>query len=237
LVPQDPNDEPAEALIASIADKRRAAKAKEYLPIDSDEVPYEIPDSWSWVRLGNVSLASDAGWSPQCFPEGRSGTNWGVLKVSAVSWGVFKAEENKALPPGMIGRPDCEVQAGDFLLSRANTEELVARSVIIDHTPPRLMMSDKIVRFTFPDEIEKAFVNLANLSDSSRAYYALNASGTSSSMKNVGRDVMRNLPIPLPPLAEQRRIVAKVDQTQLTASRTASINLMEAVVTELTAQE
>ncbi len=245
LVHQDVNDEPAEELIDRISDKRRAAKLKGYRPVDSGEVPYEIPESWSWVRLGNVSLKSDSGWSPQCFPEGRSGTEWGVLKVSAVSWGVFKAEENKALPPGMRARPDCEVQAGDFLLSRANTEELVARSVVVDQTPPRLMMSDKIVRFTFPDEIEKAFINLANSSDSSRDYYVRNASGTSSSMKNVGRDVMCSLPIPLPPLAEQRRIVAKVDElmalvdqleTQLAASRAAASNLMEAVVAELTVE-
>ncbi len=105
------------------------------------------------------------------------------------------------------------------------------------------MMSDKIVRFTFPDEIDKSFINLANLSMPSRDYYARNASGTSSSMKNIGREVMCNLPIALPPLAEQRRIVAKVDQlmalveqleTQLAESRATAKNLLEAVVAELT---
>jgi type I restriction enzyme S subunit len=245
LVPQDPNDEPAEELIARIAAIRRAKKAKEYESVPADEVPYEVPYSWSWVRLGNVSLTSDSGWSPQCLPEARSGTDWGVLKVSAVSWGVFKPEENKALPPGMASRPDCEVKSGDFLLSRANTEELVARSVVVDQTPPRLMMSDKIVRFTFPDEIERAFINLANTSNPSRAYYARNASGTSSSMKNIGREVMCNLPIPLPPFAEQRRIVAKVDQlmasvdaleAQLAASRATAASLLSAFVADLTTQ-
>ena len=62
-------------------------------------------------------------------------------------------------------------------------------------------------------------------------------------MKNVGRTVMCNLPIPLPPLAEQRRIVAKVDEllalvdeleTQLAASRTVAQNLLAALVRELT---
>ena len=245
LVPQDPNDEPAAELIARIAAVRHAEKAKQYEPVSADEVPYEVPFSWAWVRLGNISLTSDSGWSPQCLPEARSGTDWGVLKVSAVSWGVFKPEENKALPPGITSRPDCEVKAGDFLLSRANTEQLVARSVVVEQTPPRLMMSDKIVRFTFPDEIERAFVNLANMSDPSRDYYALNASGTSSSMKNIGREVMCNLPIPLPPLAEQRRIVAKVEQlmalvdaleTQLAASRATAANLLSAAVAELTQQ-
>ena len=188
-------------------------------------------------------MTSDSGWSPQCLPEARSGSDWGVLKVSAVSWGIFKPEENKALPQGMTSRPDCEVKAGDFLLSRANTEELVARSVVVDQTPPRLMMSDKIVRFTFPAEIERAFINLANMSDPSRAYYVRNASGTSSSMKNIGREVMCNLPIPLPPLAEQRRIVAKVEQMmalvdvlerQLASSRATAANLLAAIVAELT---
>ena len=243
LVPQDPKDEPAEELIVRIAAKRHTKKAKQYDPVSDDEAPYEVPFSWAWVRLGNISLTSDSGWSPQCLPEARSGTDWGVLKVSAVSWGVFKPDENKALPPGVTSRPDCEVKAGDFLLSRANTEELVARSVVVEQTPPRLMMSDKIVRFTFPDEIERSFINLANTSDPSRAYYARNASGTSSSMKNIGREVMCNLPIPIPPLAEQRRIVAKVEQLmtlvdaleqQLVASRAVAANLLAALVAELT---
>ncbi len=202
LVPQDPNDEPSEELIGRITAIRYAIKATQYDPVTGDDIPYEVPFYWSWVRLGSISLTSDSGWSPQCLPEGRTGTNWGVLKVSAVSWGVFKPEENKALSPGMTGRPNCEVKAGDFLLSRANTEELVARSVVVAETPRRLMMSDKIVRFAFPEDIEPAFINLANTSEQARAYYARNASGTSSSMKNVGRAVMSNLPIPLPPLAE-----------------------------------
>ena len=243
LLPQNLKDEPAEVLIERIAKKRVSKKAKDYTPVGTDEIPYKIPRLWSWVRLGNLALSSDSGWSPQCGSERRSGNAWGVLKVSAVSWGVFKPDENKALPKGVDARPDCEVRPGDFLLSRANTEELVARSIVVDQTPPHLMMSDKIVRFTFTDDIEKSFINLANLSIPSREYYARNASGTSSSMKNIGREVMCNLPIALPPIAEQRRIVAKVDQlmvlldqleTQLAASRSTAKNLLEALVAELT---
>jgi len=243
LISQDADDEPATELSARIDSIRHSMKAKRYALVAEDEAPYEIPMSWSWVRLGNVALTSDSGWSPQCESVSREGTNWGVLKVSAVSWGVFKPEENKALPLGMDGRPGCEVQPGDFLLSRANTEELVARSVVVEQTPPHLMMSDKIVRFEFPDLIDKAYINLANSSEPARSYYAQNASGTSSSMKNVGRDVMCHLPIPLPPLAEQHRIVAKVDElmtlvdkleAELASVRTTATNLLAAAVAELT---
>ena len=242
LAPQDPSDESADKLITRLAEMRCIKKAKEYGQVPADEIPYDIPSSWSWVRLGNICLSSDSGWSPQCLPEARSGTDWGVLKVSAVSWGVYKPEENKAPPAGMTSRPDCEVKAGDFLLSRANSEELVARSVVVDETPPRLMMSDKIVRFTFPNEIERAFVNLANISEPSRAYYARNASGTSSSMKNIGREVMCNLPIPLPPIAEQRRIVARVEElmamidqleVQIEKAKKTSAALLDTAIHEL----
>ncbi len=219
LAPQDPGDEPAVHLLQRITKQRRFLKAREYSSVEPDETPYDIPNLWLWVRLGSISLTSESGWSPQCDPEPRTGDNWGVLKVSAVSWGAFRPDENKALPSGIKERSECEVHAGDFLLSRANTEELVARSVVVEETPPRLMMSDKIVRFTFPDEIEKAFVNLANASAFARDYYAKNASGTSSSMKNVSREVMCNLPIPLPPLAEQKRIVAKVDELMALCDR------------------
>jgi len=104
------------------------------------------------------------------------------------------------------------------------------------------MMSDKIVRFQFPSEIEKGYINLVNSSAPAREYYARNASGTSSSMKNVGRKVMCELPVPLPPLAEQKRIVAKVDElmvlvdrldAKVKAAQETGARLLEAMVAEL----
>ncbi|MEM9218033.1 MAG: restriction endonuclease subunit S [Cyanobacteria bacterium P01_F01_bin.150] len=219
LVPQDPTDPPASELLAEIAaEKQRFIKEKKIkkaklLPeIKPEEIPYGLPKGWNWSRLGDVTLSTDSGWSPQCFKRERNADEWGVLKVSSVSWGQFKPNENKALPSTKEPRYECEVRSGDVLISRANTEELVARSVVVSQTPPKLMMSDKIVRFLLSNQVDKFFINLANGSLYSRSYYAQNASGTSSSMKNVSRAVMINLPIPLPPLPEQQRIVAKVDQ-------------------------
>jgi len=72
-------------------------------------------------------------------------------------------------------------------------------------------MSDKIIRFVFSLEVSVEFVNLANRSAFSRDYYVKVAGGTSSSMKNVSREQIRTLVIALPPLTEQRRIVANVN--------------------------
>jgi type I restriction enzyme, S subunit len=219
LVPQNPDDPPASELLKEIkAEKQRLVKAgkikkpKPLPPIKPEEVPFELPQGWEWVRLGDVSLSNDSGWSPQCLREKRSNGQWGVLKVSAVTWGKFNPDENKALPSDKEPRPECEVKAGDFLLSRANTDELVARSVIVEETPEKLMMSDKIVRFRLPKSMNSHFINIVNGTEFSRSYYITNASGTSSSMKNVSRQVMAELPVPLPSLPEQHRIVARVDQ-------------------------
>jgi type I restriction enzyme S subunit len=180
--------------------------------IGVDEKPFELPESWEWVRFGSVIENSGAGWSPSCEGHPRIENEWGVLKVSAVSWGQFQPNENKALPLALEPRMECVVESGDFLVSRANTAELVARSVVVENCPPNLMMSDKIVRLRLSKFCNSHFMNLANLSQFARNYYSRVAGGTSSSMKNVSREQILNLLIPQPPLAEQHRIVAKVDE-------------------------
>lgn len=212
LAEQNPEDDSVDELLSRIQMQREECESSDVEDVSSDEEFFAIPKSWRWVRLGNISTHSDSGWSPQCKETRRVGDEWGILKVSAVSWGRFLPEENKGLPASEIPRPGCEVRDGDFLMSRANTFELVAKSVIVEAPPPHLMLSDKIVRFHLPAEIDKSYINLFNLSPWARQYYAKNASGTSSSMKNVSRKVMSRLPIPFPPAAEQRRIVSRVRQ-------------------------
>ncbi len=218
LVEQNPNDQPASELLKQIrAEKDRLiaeGKIKKDKPlpaINDDEKPFDLPLGWEWVRFGSVINSSEAGWSPSCDGAPRTGDTWGVLKVSAVSWGEFRSYENKALPMELAARTEIEVKAGDFLLSRANTEELVARSVVANNPEPKLMMSDKIIRLDLSSLVNRHFFNLVNNTANSRAHYIGHASGTSSSMKNVSREVIMNLPVPVPPLAEQSRIVARVE--------------------------
>jgi type I restriction enzyme S subunit len=99
------------------------------------------------------------------------------------------------------------------MLSRANTAELVARSVIVpENSPANLLMSDKIVRLHFLDDRLKKWINLVNNSKQSRTYYKENATGTSDSMRNVSRKVIHELSIPLPPLDIQIKILHKVEK-------------------------
>jgi type I restriction enzyme S subunit len=250
LVPQDPNDEPASVLLEKItAEKTRLIKEKKIKkqkalpPIADEEKPFELPDGWAWCRLDNLSLNSEAGWSPKCKPTPREGNKWGILKVSAVTWDIFNPEENKELPSHFEPRKHLEVKRGDFLISRANTSELVAKAVVVpENAPSHLIMSDKIIRFTFSESICKEFVNWANNSQLSRSYYLNIAGGTSSSMKNVSREQVRSLLIPLPPLQEQERIAKKINKfttlcdqlkAQLAKQQTTQNQLADALTTNV----
>lgn len=230
LIPQDSNDEPASELLKRIsAEKTMLVKAgkikkeKQLPPVADEEKLFSLPSGWEWCRLENLSLQSEAGWSPKCEETPRIGDNWAVLKVSAVTWGKFNPAENKALPPNLDPIPDYEVKPGDFLISRANTAELVARSVVVqDQAPSKLMMSDKIIRFKFSQKVCVPYMSLFNNSGGARRYYLQVAGGTSSSMKNVSRLQIQSLVIALPPFNEQNRIISKVDELMSLCDQLAS---------------
>ena len=142
-------------------------------------------------------------------------------------------------------RSEYEVKPRDFLMSRANTADLVARAVVVpEDTPPRLMMSDKIIRFAISPRISSQYLCLVNSSRFSRDYYARVAGGTSSSMKNVSREQIRKLIVALPPLAEQHRIVTKVDElmglcdalkARIQDTQTTQVHLADAIVEQAVA--
>jgi type I restriction enzyme S subunit len=220
LVPQDKNEESAGTLLKHIAAEkeqlfkmRSIAKQKPLPNIIDEEKHFSLPKGWEWCRVDTLSLHSEAGWSPKCHGFAREENTWGVLKVSAVTWGEFKPQENKRLPDNLEPRPEYEVKENDFLISRANTAELVARSVVVPaSTEKKLMMSDKIIRFVFSKYVSPDYINLFNNSKWSRDYYARVAGGTSSSMKNVSRNQIQMLVVALPPLEEQHRIITKYNQ-------------------------
>ena len=102
-----------------------------------------------WIPLNNYVQEIQNGWSPACDNRPAGKSEWGVLKVGAVSSGRYNPSENKALPIGLEPRQENEVRPGDFLMGRANTAQLTGACAIVDSTPPRLMLCDKIFRFVF----------------------------------------------------------------------------------------
>ncbi|MFZ2654098.1 MAG: restriction endonuclease subunit S [Victivallales bacterium] len=175
----------------------------------------ETPQS-DWVPLSNYIRSIVNGKSPAT--EGRPATldEWAVLKVGAVSFGVFDEKENKALPVSYVVPPSMEVRPGDFIMSRANTVELVGACALVRKTRPKLMLSDKTFRFDFhePRKILPEYLEQLLKSPPLREQIERGASGTSPTMKNISKEKVLALQIPQFHLPEQRRIVAELDALQ-----------------------
>lgn len=169
-----------------------------------------------WIPLCTFVAEIENGKSPACEARPANLHEWGVLKVGAISFGVFDERENKALPPDHPYDPRYEVKVGDFLMSRANTTALVGACAIVERTRPRLLLSDKIFRFHFKKGVEMvpAWLNHVMKSPALREQIARRASGTSPTMKNISKEKVLALFVPQNSESEQRRIVAELDALQ-----------------------
>lgn len=218
LTHQDPTDEPASEFLAQIASERdllvkakKIRKAKKFAPAEPVEGSADLPAGWAWARANEFFITSDSGWSPQCLVEPARPGEWGVLKTSAVSRGVFDEEANKKLPPGLEPRPQLEVRPGEFVMIRASgSKGLVGRGAIATETDSHLMLSDKHIRLAFLHEASTQYWAILNDATVVQSYYSDESSGTST-MSNVTRDRIGTLAVAVPPLAEQLRIVETVD--------------------------
>ncbi len=244
LVRQDPSDEPASELLRKIQagtstslsdqpnertsknkeedpERSRRVRQKPIAPIADEEKPFGLPMGWEWVRLESVTSGMDSGWSPACLENSSpSISTWGVLKTTSVQVMQYLEYENKQLPEKLKPRPEAEVKIGDILFTRAGPMNRVGISCLVQQTRPKLMISDKIIRF-HPVEIglDGRFTTLCLNAGETANYLERAKSGMAASQVNITQEKLRSAPVPLPPLAEQHRIVAKVDELMAICDR------------------
>lgn len=177
---------------------------------------------YAGARLGDVIQDLVNGWSPKCLDTPAAENEWGVLKVGAVSFGVFDPSENKALPPKLAPKPELEVKPGDFLISRANVTRLVGACALVRASRTRLMLCDKIFRAVWhtPSPVLPEFLDEVLKTPHVRQQIESALTGTSATMKNITKGNLLELRFPLPPIAVQRSTVAT-----LTAARDTVHNL------------
>jgi type I restriction enzyme S subunit len=185
-------------------------------------VPPEKP--WNTTDLGKVLTRIKAGKSFRCEERPPNSNEIGVVKVSAVTWGAYDESESKTCLDASRVETQFLVQPEDFLFSRANTIELVGACVIAKKVNLRVMLSDKILRFSFSAEVLPTWVLYWLRSQFGRREIERLATGNQMSMRNIGQDRIRQIRITLPPLAEQKRIVAEVER------RLSVVEELEAVV-------
>jgi hypothetical protein len=106
----------------------------------------EIPAHWEVQAAGRLINGIEQGWSPVAEDRQAGPDEWAVIRLSAVAKGVFRPSEHKALPPDLSPDTRYEIRDGDFLLTRANTPELVGDVCVVRNALPRLMLCDLVYR-------------------------------------------------------------------------------------------
>ena len=141
----------------------------------------------------------EAGKSPKCLAFSRKMAEPGVLKLSAISSGVYCENENKALPRSVSLTIDKVVHANDILLSRKNTPELVGRSVLVKHTDGNIMFPDIIFRMHPLPPINAMYLSYLLAGPLLHSIQSL-AHGSAKSMSNIPKSELAKLSIPIPAL-------------------------------------
>jgi type I restriction enzyme S subunit len=205
----------------NIVRMRREAeqKAKEIIPalfLDMFGDPARNEKRWERQHLGEIVRSIDSGKSPKCEDRARAPGEWGVLKLGAVTWGQYDESEYKVLPPNMKPYSASEVRAGDLLISRKNTSELVGASAYVWGTKGRMLLPDLIFRLDIADAdiVDPIYLWALLSTDAKRNQLRSMASGAAASMPNISKGRLATLPIELPPIRAQRAFADRVRQAR-----------------------
>lgn len=157
---------------------------------------YKLPSGWLFLRLGNFIDKIEAGKSFKCDEREPTSAEVGVAKVSAVTWGEYDESESKTCLDKAKVNPDYYIKKNDFILSRANTIELVGACVIAQKVTKAIMLSDKTLRINFTGIDQKYVLQYL------RSHYGRNeimerSTGNQESMRNIGQDRIRSIVIPV----------------------------------------
>lgn len=179
--------------------------------------PATNPKGWPVVELGDVIARITGGKNIEA---GNGTSKYRIMKVSAVTSGIFKAHEAKPAPDYHVPAEDHHVRAGDFLFSRANTSELVGAVALAEDVPAGLLLPDKIWRIEWiPERMDPRYAHSLLRSAEIRRVFAVIGSGTSGSMKNISQAKLVRVLIPLPPFPIQAAFAELVHRFEALARR------------------
>ena len=217
LVPQDPNDEPASVLLEKIREEKKQLvkegklkkKDLEEKPISVDEIPFEIPESWEWCRLGDIGIFErgsgikrdetlDKGYP--CVRYGEMYTKYKYsptfeITVSFTSKSVFEKCR--------------KAHKGDLFmaLTGENKQDISLAAQYVGEE--EIAVGGDLCHFTILKAYPLYFVYLINSTYFSSKKEVL---ATGDIIVHISTDKLASIPIPFPPLAEQHRIVAKIEE-------------------------
>ena len=210
-------------------------KAIEIIPamfLDMFGNPATNPKGWPMRKVSDFVARFEGGKNIQAGSE--NGSAYRILKVSAVTSGIYRESESKPAPDGYIPPSSHIIRVGDMLFSRANTKELVGATAIVEQTNEKTLLPDKLWRFVWAEPVEPAYMHALFQSAHVRRELGKLSSGTSASMLNISQGKLFNFTLPVAPYAEQHRFAErsaticsiKTQQIDATAKAKATFNAL-----------
>lgn len=173
----------------------------------------DVPEHWEVRLLGRCLDRIDQGWSPVAAEGELAAEQWAVLALSSVKRGSFSPTAIKPVPVTANVPNGIEVEDGNLLLTRSNTRELVGDVCIAANVRPRTVICDLIYRLV-PDAktFDSVFLMFQLLSRIGRNQIERDARGSSGTMPKIAQRHIRAWRVLIPPMDEQKSIVAEIDE-------------------------
>ena len=165
---------------------------------------------WEHAAVGTLIESIEAGVNVQCEERPPNDGERGLVKISAVTWGTFNEDQSKTLAAEQRVPESTRIRVGDFLISRANTIELVGACVVVRQIRRAVYLSDKVLRLIMPDDLKPWLLWCLRSREGRRQIEAL-ASGNQLSMRNLSQANLRRVEVPLPAQDERAEIARRVE--------------------------
>jgi len=218
LVPQDQTDGPAAKLLAGVTEERNELiergllrRERDLSPIGHDEPPFCVPANWHWAKVGETVLFTQYGTSQKAH-QAEQGVP--VLAMGNIQDGnVVIYGHEKKIRSNSDELPALFLKKMDLLYNRTNSAELVGKTALYLGESDTLTFASYLIRlrpslrWTSP-----TFLNLWMNTSEFRETQIVPHIKKQTGQANVNGTILKNMLVPLPPLAEQHRIVAKVDE-------------------------
>ena len=193
--------------------EKKIKKEKPLPEIQEKDIPFDIPDNWKFIHLGEIALYLDAGKSPDCIKESVIGEEWGVITTTAIQANNFCENENKRLPNDFVINRGIKIEPNDILITRAGPMTRTGIMCLVENIRFNLLLSDKTVRVNIDNKnVSKKFIVNAINSPCIRLQIINMMSGMDKQQVNISQEKIRKIIIPLPPIEEQQRIVDKINE-------------------------
>lgn len=243
LVGPRKDDDSAEALVQRAAAAWRGRKRKQALPpVATDEIP-SSPSRWAWQRLGDLAEVV-GGVTKGRDLRGRSVRSYPYLRVANVQRGFLDLRVMKEIEIPDEELAKYRLAPNDVLFTEGGDWDKLGRSVVWRGEIDPCIHQNHVFRARLVlDDLDPAWVSLFANSPVGRRYFE-NAAKQTTNLASINMTQLRHCPIPIPPLEEKRRIVAKTEhlmklcddlEAKLRNAEMTAAKLVEAVVQELVA--